>query len=146
MPTASRLVAATLLALLAVVTSTQVVPLLPEGTDVGYFFHVNAVIGLVVGWVYLGRRVGRGFVQAVNNGLTGIALLVLFALLAQGINEMFRLAMRNRFDGPFEALAAIFSIALDYFFVIAVPSVLLPLVIGGCVIGVMTEHASKRWT
>ena len=58
---------------------------------------------------------------------------------------MFRLAMRHRYDGPFEALTAIFTIGLDYFFVMAVPHVLLALVVGGIVAGLVTENAHRRW-
>ncbi|WP_328593223.1 TrgA family protein [Tritonibacter aquimaris] len=145
MPTATRMIAAILLAFLAFVVSGQVMPLLPEGTDFGYFTHVNMGLAIVVGWVYMGRRVGDGFVPALNNGLTGVALLVLFALFAQGAWEMFRMANRNFYDGPFEALGAIFEIALDFFFVIAVPKIWATLIVGGCMIGLVAENISKRW-
>lgn len=145
MPTGARLVAAISLALLAFVVSGLVMPLMPESTDFGYFTHVNIVLGLLTGWVYMGRRVGGGLVPAINNGLTGVAVLVFWALFAQGTWEMFRLAMRHRYNGPFDALLAIFTISVDFFFVIAVPSVLIPLMIGGCIAGLLAEQASKRW-
>jgi hypothetical protein len=145
MPTGARLTAAFCLALLAFVVSGQVMPLMPEGTDFGYFTHVNVVLGLLTGWIFMGRRVGHGLVPAINNGLTGAAVMVLWALLIQGSWEMFRQAMRNRFDGPFEALLAILTISVDFFFVIAVPSVLIPLAVGGCLVGLLAENAHKRW-
>ncbi len=145
MPTSARLAAALFLAFLAFGVSIQVMPLFPEGTDFGYFVHFNVILGSLVGWVYMGNRVGQGFVSSLNNGLTGMGLLVIAALLAQGAWEMFRLAKRLRYDGPFEALSAIFTIALDYFFVIAVPHVWATLVIGGCLVGLITERAWKRW-
>ena len=74
-----------------------------------------------------------------------MAVLVIWALIIQGAVEMFRLAKRNIYDGPFEALAAIFTIALEYFFVMAVPTVLVTLVVGGTLVGLVTEFASKRW-
>ena len=58
MPTAARLIAAIALGLLAIVISVQVVPLMPEGTDFGYFFHINVALGLLTGWIFMGRRVG----------------------------------------------------------------------------------------
>lgn len=145
MPTAARLAAALLMAALAFVASLLIMPLLPEGTDFGYFLHYNVVLGSMVGWVYLGGRAGHGFVPSLNNGLTGMALLVLAALLSQGAWEMFRLAQRLRYDGPFEAVAAVFTIALEYFFVIAVPGVWAVLIIGGGLAGVLTERVWKRW-
>lgn len=145
MPTGARLTAAICLGLLGFIVSFQVMPLMPEGTDFGYFVHVNVALGLLSGWIFMGRRVGRGVVAGVNNGLTGMAVMVLWALFVQGAWEMFRLAMRHRYDGPFEALSAIFVIALEYFFVIAVPGVMLTLVVGGMLVGLVTENAARRW-
>lgn len=145
MPTGARLTAAISLGLVAFLVSFVVMPLMPEGTDFGYFVHVNVALGLLCGWIFMGRRAGRGLVPAINNGLTGMAVMVLWALFVQGTWEMIRLAMRQRYDGPFEALAAIFVIALDYFFVIAVPAVLVPLVAGGVLAGLATENAARRW-
>ena len=145
MPTGARLTAAISLGLVAFLVSFVVMPLMPEGTDFGYFVHVNVALGLLCGWIFMGRRAGRGLVPAINNGLTGMAVMVLWALFVQGTWEMIRLAMRQRYDGPFEALAAIFVIALDYFFVIAVPAVLVPLVAGGVLAGFATENAARRW-
>ncbi|UWQ52295.1 TrgA family protein [Leisingera caerulea] len=145
MPTGARLTAAICLGLVAFFVSFLVMPLMPEGTDFGYFVHVNVALGLLCGWIFMGKRVGRGLVPAINNGITGMAVMVLWALFIQGAWEMFRLAMRHRYDGPFEALSAIFVIALDYFFVIAVPSVLVPLAVGGILAGLATENASRRW-
>lgn len=146
MPTGARLTAAISLALLAFIVSGQVMPLMPDGTQFGYFTHVNVALGVLTGWIYMGRRVGHGLVPAINNGLTGAAVMVLWALFIQGAWEMFRLAMRNRFDGPFEALLAIFTISVDYFFVIAVPTVLISLAVGGCLAGVLAENVHKRWS
>ncbi|KIC21239.1 TrgA family protein [Leisingera sp. ANG-Vp] len=145
MPNGARLTAAITMALVAFFVSFAVMPQMPEGTDFGYFVHVNVALGLLSGWIFMGKRAGRGLVPAINNGLTGMAVMVLWALFIQGAWEMFRLAMRHRYDGPFEALSAIFVIALEYFFVIAVPTVLVPLVIGGVLSGLATENASRRW-
>lgn len=145
MPTGARLVAALCLAFLAFVVSSQVMPLMPEGTDFGYFTHVNVLLGLICGWRVIGRRAGRGVVSAINNGITGTVVLVFWALFVQGTYEMFRLAMRNRYDGPFEALSAIFVIGLDYAIVIAVPLVLGTLLAGGVATGLAAERATRIW-
>jgi hypothetical protein len=145
MPNGARLIAALSMAALAFVASQLIMPLMPDGTDFGYFIYVNMAIGIVTGWVLMGRRAGGGLVPAINNGLTGMAVMVFWGLFAQGVWEMVRLAMRHRYDGPFEALTAIFTIGLDYFFVMAVPHVLLALAIGGVVAGLATENAHRRW-
>ena len=145
MPNAARLIAALCLAVVAFIVSGQVMPLMPEGTDFGYFTVVNVALGIVVGWVAMGKRAGRGTAAAVTNGLTGIALLVFWALFIQGCYEMFRRAMRNRYDGPFDALMAIFEIGIGYGAVLLVSYIIGTLLGGGIVAGLATEYASKKW-
>lgn len=145
MPTGARLTAALCLALLAFILSGEIKPLLPEGTDFGNFTPINMGLGFVIGWVVMGKRAGRGTVPAINNGIGGVAVLLFWGLFVQGCYEMFRLAMRNRYDGPFEALAAIFSIGLDYAYVIFVPEIIVTVLVGALVSGLATESASRRW-
>jgi cation transport ATPase len=145
MPTGARLVAALCLAFLAFVVSSQVMPLMPEGTDFGYFTHINVILGLVCGWKVIGSRAGRGVVPAINNGFTGMVVMVFWALFIQGAWEMFQLASRNRYSGPFDALSAIFVIGLDYAVVIAVPMVIGTLLAGGILTGLAAERASRVW-
>ncbi len=145
MPNAARLVAAVCLALLAFIISGQIMPRMPEGTGFGYFTHVNVVLGVLCGWIIMGKRAGRGFTPGVNNGLTGMASLIFWGLFVQGTYEMVRQAMRNRFDGPFEALLAIFEIGLDYAKVLIAPNIILTALIGGVLAGLATEFAWRRW-
>ncbi len=145
MPNAARLVAAVCLALLAFIISGQIMPRMPEGTGFGYFTHVNVALGVLCGWIIMGKRAGRGFTPGVNNGLTGMASLIFWGLFVQGTYEMVRQAMRNRFDGPFEALLAIFEIGLDYAKVLIAPNIILTALIGGVLAGLATEFAWRRW-
>ena len=144
-PNAAQLFAAVSLAILAFIVSGQYMSLMPEGTDFGYFTVVNMGLGIVCGWTIMGKRAGRGVTAAINNGLTGMAAMVFWALFVQGCYEMFRLAMRNRFDGPLEALAAIFTIALDYGWIMLVPNIILTLLVGGVLAGFAADYAKKRW-
>lgn len=146
MPTAARLVAALLLAGLGWILSNQIRPLLPEGTDFGWFNYVNAFTGICVGWTVIGSRAGRGFVQGINNGLTGVAMLFIWGLAIHSCYEMFRLAMRNRYDGPMEALTAIFLIASEFGLMIGTPLVLGTAVVGALIIGPAADFANKRWS
>ncbi|MVO14332.1 TrgA family protein [Parasedimentitalea huanghaiensis] len=145
MPTGARLTAALCLALLAFLLSGEIMPLMPEGTNFGYFTPLNMGLGLVVGWVVMGKRAGRGFVPALNNGISGVAVLLFWGLFIQGTYEMFQKAMRNHYDGPFDALSAIFTIGLDYAIMIFVPEVIVTVLIGAIVSGLATENASRRW-
>ena len=145
MPESSRLIAAVGLVVIAFIVSGQVMPLMPEGTDFGYFTYVNMAIGAIVGWTVMGRRAGRGITSAINNGVTGVVAMVFWALFVQGCYEMFRLAMRNRYDGPFEAVFAIFEIGLEYGMVLLAPNIIWTMLIGAVVAGLGTEYAWRRW-
>ena len=145
MPDASRLVAALSLAFLAFIVSGQIMPLMTEGMDFGWFTYVNVAIGLAIGWVVMGDRAGRGMTNAVNNGLTGMVVMVFWALFIQGGYEMMRRAMRNRYDGPLEAVAAIFQIGLDYAITIFVTHIVMTLIVGAILAGLATEYAWRQW-
>lgn len=145
MPTAARLVAAILLAVLAYILSELVKPLMPEGTAFGAFNFINAFVGLCVGWVVMGSRAGRGFVNGINNGITGVVVLFIWCLAIHASYEMFRLSMRNRYDGPMEAITAIFLIASEFALTIFTPTVMGAAVLGALIIGPAADFAAKRW-
>jgi Na+-transporting NADH:ubiquinone oxidoreductase subunit NqrD len=145
MPDAARLVAAICLAILAFIVSGQIVPLMPESTDFGYFLYVNIALGALAGWVVMGSRAGRGVTSAINNGLTGVMVFVLWGLLIQATNEMVRLAMRNRYDGPLEAVVDVFKIGAEYGLILLVPVVIGTLVVGAVLSGLATEVAWRKW-
>ena len=143
MPTAERLVGAVLLAILGWLLSDVVRPLMPEGTAFGWFNYFNAFIGLCVGWTVVGTRVGRGFVSAINNGVTGTAVMILWCLFTHSCYEMLRLAMRNRYDGPMEMLTAIFLIGSEFGIMIATPAVFATAFVRAVVVGPAAEQAGK---
>lgn len=145
MPSATNLFAAISMALLALFVSTLIPPLLPEGTDMGNFQIVNMVIGIVCGWQVVGKRTGRGTVAGINAGITGVVAFVFWGLFVQAANEMVRLAMRNRFDGAFEALIAIFQLMTEWFMLMITVPIITTLVIGAIVVGLVAESAAQRW-
>jgi hypothetical protein len=138
--------AAISLAVLAFVLSGMVVPLMPESTDFGYFLPLNVLLGLVVGWRVMGKRAGRGIVAAINNGLAGVFVLMLWAIFLQAANEMVRLALRNRYDDPFEAIVAVFQIGAEFGVMIATLPIGVALVVGAVIAGLLTEFAYNRWS
>ena len=145
MPSAANLFAAIILSVVALMVSSFIPPLLPEGTDMGNFFLVNFGLGLLVGWFSVGRRTGRGWIAGINAGITGAVLLVLWGLFVQAANEMTRLAMRNRYDNAFEALTAIFEIMVEWGLLMMTAPILITLAIGGVVTGLVAESAAQRW-
>jgi len=145
MPTASRLVAAVCLVVVAFLVSGMIIDNGEEGKDYGYFTYVNMLLGWICGWKIMGKRAGRGWTAGINNGLTGVAALVFWGLFVQGVYEMFRLAMRHRYDGPFEAVLAIFQLGVDYGRQLLSSEIILTLLIGAVLAGLATEQASRKW-
>lgn len=144
MPTAAKLMAAICLAVVGYILSLMVMPLMPESTDFGYFIPLNIFLGLCVGWFVMGRRAGRGTTAAINNGLTGVFVLMLWGVGVQAINEMIRLAMRNRYDGPFEAMVAVFQIGAEFAVIIMTAPIAIVAVIASIITGVLVEFAHKH--
>ncbi|MEW9918824.1 TrgA family protein [Marimonas sp. MJW-29] len=145
MPTAARLMGAMCLAVVAYAMSLIVIPLMPESTDFGNFIPINIILGLFVGWIVMGRRAGRGTTAAINNGLTGVFVLLLWGVGLQAVNEMIRLAMRNRYDGPFEAIVDTFKIGAEFAWIIATVPMGIAFLVGAVISGLLTEYASTRW-
>ena len=134
-----------MLGLVALITTAFVPPLLPEGMAIGYLYHVNVLLGVIIGWITIGKRVGRGAVSGINAGITGAVMLVFWALFVQACNEMTRLAMRNRYDNAMEAIVAIFQIMAEWGLLILTVPIGVCLVVGGAIAGMLAESAARRW-
>jgi hypothetical protein len=145
MPTAAKLIAATGFAILGYFAAELVKTHMPEGTQFGAFSMVCGAIGLLCGWLVMGGLVGDGWVKASGYGVRVSVTLVFWALLFFSIYEMVRRATKLRYDGPMEAITAVFAIAIEYGRVLIAPDVLALLLIGGGAIGVVAEWSSRRW-
>ena len=145
MPTAANAIAAICLALLGYFASELVKTLLPDILYWGRFSEFNAGLGFLVGWVVVGRRAGRGTKDAIANCLTGVAALIFWSLFFNAANEMFQLSLKRRFDGPLEAFAAIFEIAIEYGETLGNPMMIVTFIIGALVTGYLSEFAARRW-
>lgn len=71
--------------------------------------------------------------------------MVFWGLAVHSSYEMFRLAMRNRYDGPMEALTAIFLIGSEFGIMIATLPVIVTFFEGALIAGPATEYAAKKW-
>jgi hypothetical protein len=145
MPTAAKAIAALCLAALGYVASEFVKTLLPEIQNFGIFSEFNAALGLLVGWIVVGRRAGRGTKDAIANGLTGVAALIFWSLFINASNEMFQLSLKRRFSGPVEAFAAIFEIGIEYGQILINPLMIVTFLIGALITGYLSEFAARRW-
>lgn len=146
MPTAARLASALSLGGLAWLASDMVRPLMPPETAFGWFNYVNLALGLLCGWFIMGGRAGRGYAEAIGNGLTGVLALVFWAFFAQSFNLMLKQALEKNFDGPVEALVAVFGNALDYAQFLGDATLIGTLLIGGIASGLLAEFVARRWS
>lgn len=145
MPDSARLIAAVCIGALGFLVSFLIMPLLPESTYFGNFIWINAGLGVLAGWIVMGKRAGRGVASAINNGLGGAMTLVMWGLFFYGCYEMFNKAVDNWYHDPFDALIAIFELMATYGLVLLDPAVLMVLIGGGIVAGLFTELAWRNW-
>ena len=145
MPTAAKLVAALCLAALGFLASEMVKTLMPASTDFGIFTWVNVILGVLVGWIVVGTRAGRGFSAAISNGFTGVVVLVFWGLFVQAANEMTRQAMRHHYDGMVEAAVDVFALMAEYGATLLNLQMILLLLLGAIATGIISETAARRW-
>lgn len=145
MPTGAKLVSAIFFAALAWISTDLYQDQLPEQMRSTMNNIVALLIGIFCGWMVMGRLAGRGWIEAGANGLRTAVTAALSSLLVLSSVEMLRLSLRKRYDGPMEALLAVFAILIDYGALALTPAIIGTLLIGGVLGGIAAEWASRRW-
>ena len=144
MPTAGKLVSAIGLGALAWFATAVVKAIWPVEQNFGYFSPFAALVGLVMGWRVMGRRLGRGYVQGISAGWTGLFALVFWVVLLLAFYEMIQRSLKLRYDGPFDAALGMGEIALTYL-ANAAHLPLVGLLLGGAaVLGLVAEAITRR--
>lgn len=146
MPTASKIVAAVLFAIVGAVAAHLFIPAMPEGSQIGYFREITAGIGLLCGWWIMGRATGKGFTSAINSGLVTSVMLLAWSMLGFSIYLMVKKSTRMMYDGPMDALLGVFDLMYEYGAYLAQPATPLALVIGGVIGGLLSEVAGRKWS
>lgn len=146
MPTAGKLIGAIVFAALAYFITDLIKPLLPEGSRMGWFSQVNALVGLAMGWTIMGRGAGKTYRQSLGFGLTTLAATVFWCLVVWSGYEMLRRSMRMYYDGPVEALQEMAQLMIDYAKLAAVNEVIIPAIVGALFVSWLTEFFARRWS
>jgi hypothetical protein len=144
MPTAAKLVSAVVFAALAYLVADLYVPGMPGSPAVGYLRPGCGLIGMLCGWMVMGRLVGKGMVAAAGSGFRTSATLLLWCLLSFSVYEMIKNSTKKIYDGPLEAMLAIFDIMAKYGKLALTPEVLGTLAVGGMLGGLLAEWVSRR--
>ncbi|KPP88034.1 MAG: Fatty acid desaturase [Rhodobacteraceae bacterium HLUCCA08] len=145
MPTAARLVAALLWGALAWQISQLIIPLLPEGSQIGMFVEVNVVLGLIIGWTVAGSRAGQGFSGAVGYGITASVALVVVGLFTHASVEMVYRSLEKRYRDAGEAVIGVFDLMTQFGKTMMTTDIVLTLLVGGIAAGLVTEAVNRRW-
>lgn len=145
MPTAPKLVAALLFAILAWVVSGLVKQQMPEGTQAAYLAAVNALLAIILGWRMTGSRAGDGMVSAIGVGITTVFAIAFYSVLAWAAWEMQERAWKMAYVTPMEALQDMADLMLEYGNMLIDPGILGTMFIGGIIVAAMTEVSSTRW-
>lgn len=146
MPTMGRLIGAVLFGALAWYTTLLIIPLFPEATNLGLFQEVNTAFGLYAGWVVAGPRAGLGYVAAVSYGLTSMVAMVVMALFFNSSVVMFEQSLRKHYDGPGEAVTAVFEYFVEHGLMLLTPDIIGTLVAGCLIGGLVTEFFGRRFS
>ena len=146
MPTGGKLIGALVFAALAYFITDLIKPFLPEGSRLGWFSPVNALIGFVMGWTILGRGAGKSYRNAFGYGFTTLSATVFWCLVCWSGYEMLRRSMRLYYDGPVHALQEMAQLFVEYARIGAVQEVIWPAVIGTVFVSWFTEFFARRWS
>ena len=76
MPSTSKVSGSLCLCALAYILSELAKPQFIEDFNFGNFTYVSMLVGVIVGWVIMGKLAGFGLVSAVNNGVTSTFSMV----------------------------------------------------------------------
>jgi len=146
MPTFGRLIGAVWFGALAWYVSLLIMPMFPEGTNLGWFQELNTVLGLAAGWTVAGPRAGTGYVSSFSYGLTTLVALVVMGLFFNSFFMMIQQSLRNRYGGPGEAVEHVFELFVHHGQMIATPQIITTLLVGGFAGGLVTEFFGRRFS
>ncbi len=145
MPTAGRLAGAVFYGLLAGLLAFLAAPFFGDPGVPKLWYPLCGIVGVLTGWIVVGPRTGQGTAVAFGTGLTGAASIAFWVFFLLSGNEMIRMSMRGRYDGPMEAVIGIFSFMVDYAVQFTDPVVLVVWLGGGVIAGLATDAFGKRY-
>ena len=144
MPTVGKLISAFGLAALGWQATQTVKAIWPIEESFGHFSLFTALLGLLVGWWVMGRRIGRGYMAALGAGLTGLGAYLFWEVLLLSFYDMIQRSLDLRYDGPVEAIQGMFEIAFEYAQNIYYWPLIWFLVLGAMGIGLIAEFLTRR--
>ncbi len=145
MPTAAKLVAATIFAATGYFAAELIRPTLPEGQPLAWLLRVCVLVPMLIGWRVMGKLVGKNYGVSMNSGFYGIVLSTVSVTFVFAVSLMIKKSRRLQYDGPMEALVDVFALMLEYGLLLLNPFVLVTLILGGFVGGIAAEWAHPKF-
>jgi len=146
MPTMGRLIGAAVFGVLAWYTSLLIIPLFPEGMQIGLFQEVNTVLAMVAGWRIAGPRAGTGWSAAISYGITTMVAMVVMALFFNSFAVMIERSLRKRYGGPGEAVTDTFALMIEHGQLMMTPEIIGTLVVGCIAAAFVTEAVGRKFS
>lgn len=145
MPTAAKAVGALCFGLLGWCVAVIATPFFMDGVAPVPFLPATIIIGLYVGWSYVGSRVTGGYLAAVGHGLTAAVLMGAMALYVLAFTIMVGRAMRHQYDGVMDAIIDTFHLTLREAARFTDPTLIGTLVIGAVLCAMIAEYIARRY-
>ena len=130
-----RPVAAILLGTFAYFAAKAYEPLYDPEAYMGAFAGWTAMMGVIVGWLFVGGRIGRALWFSIYIGIQGVAMTGIFIALVMAVREVFILGYRRRYSEILEAFTGYVDIVLGWLGKAMDQDYLIFLATGGAVIG-----------
>lgn len=146
MPTAAKIIGAIALGITGMVAA-YLFMLDQNDYRIGYNFVLGvSLVGLFIGWRSLGNNPSHNNIAAISSGMRSLALLVITCATIFSLVFILKYTrpttIRDLMDIPVIWIEA----ASKYVVLAMTKEVAAALLIGGCISGLVTYHASRRWT
>lgn len=132
-----RPISAVLLAVFAYFAAQAYEPLYDPQANLGNFDLWAMGVSALVGWVFLGARIGRAWWYSAFVAVQAVVLAAIATAAVLAVGEVFKLGYRRRYPEVMDAITGYFQIITDWLGRGLVRDYLIALGVGGVVIGVV---------
>lgn len=147
MPTAAKLISALVFAGITWLVAFLYAQGLSEGRPPAGLLGGSVVIGLLCGWIIMGRFASRpcGRVEAMGTGLRTAFTSALAVLFVFALAEMLKRSMKGRYSDPMQAVLSVFDLMLTQGQEMISAEIMAVLLLGGLLGGALAHWAGRTW-
>ncbi|MCB1404781.1 MAG: TrgA family protein [Rhodobacteraceae bacterium] len=132
-----RPISALLLAVFALYAAQAYEPIYDPQADLGAFPLWAAGVSALVGWFFLGGRIGRALWYSVFVAVQAVVLAAIATAGFLAVGDVFERGYRRQYDEVMEAITGYFAIVVDWLGRALVQDFVILLGVGGIGIGVV---------